>query len=201
MPTNRAPDEASTTIALLAATALLATAGLALALTGDEQPPAASPAMQDEQTASPTSDEIEWYGHLAVDACAPTGPNSCSGATIGDAEDRYDTRIDQDVEQASLEMRWESDTPDTEELELRLATGHAERCGQRATCYYWTTHAKAVGTSPLTLDASDVSVEEGDTVWILVDAPELTPDPVHSDAHTVQHFDVTGEVVTTDGST
>lgn len=201
MLTNRAPDDASTTTALLLAAALVASAGLALALTGDDEPTAAEPTAQDEVGLSSTTDEIEWYGHLATDACAPTGLNSCSGTTIGDAEDRYDTRIAEDVEGASLEMSWEADTPDTEELELRLVTGHAERCGQRATCYHWTTHAEARGSSPLTLDASDIAIDDGETLWILVDAPDPTPDPLHSDVHTFQHFDVTGEVVTDGGAT
>lgn len=201
-------DEASTTTALLLAAGVLLSAGLALAVAGeDETALGEDPAsLGDEQAydLEPESHDVDWLGHIAVDACAPTGPNSCSGATLGDARERYDTRTAQDVEQANLELTWESDTPDTEELELRLASGHVERCSDRATCYFWTTHASAVGTSPLTLDASDVPVDDGDTLWILVDAPDLTPDPLHSDVHTFQHFHVTGEIqpaADTDGQT
>lgn len=201
-------DQASTTTALLLAAGVLLSVGLALVVTGeDETALGADPASaedQQEDDLEPGSRDVDWIGHLAVDACAPSGPNSCTGATLGDARDRYDTRIEQDVEQAQLEMTWEADTPDTEELEIRLASGHVERCGDRATCYFWTTHAQAVGTSPLTLDASDVPVADGDTLWVLVDAPDPTPDPLHSDVHTFQHFHLTGEIqpaVDTEGQT
>lgn len=196
---NRDRDEANAaTIATLLGLAVIASGGLAMALGGDgspAQPPSVTTEGDetDEQAVS-----LDWQGRLANSVCVPSGPYVCHGTEIGEADDRLDTQIGADVAHASLELAWEAATPDTEQLTFSLVSGHTTCEGD---CFHWTVLAQTTGSSPLTLDAQDLTTVEGDTLWVLVDAPDRTPSPLHSDVHTEQPFEVSGEIVTTGGST
>lgn len=201
---HRGWDDATTTgTAILLGLTLLAAGGLALAMTDDNEgspEPAGEQAAANETEPAPEDEthEIDWQGQLDTAVCAPGGPNVCYETSLGEADDRLKTGIADTVGSGTLELAWEATTPDTLHLELALVSGRTE-CG--GNCHYWTVLEETSGTSPLTLDVSDVSPEGGDTLWLIVDTPDRTPRPVHGDAHTEQAFELTGELTTTPGST
>jgi hypothetical protein len=198
MRTRPIEDHAATTaVAVLLAVGLTATAGLGIVADTGREPVQAASATQasDDEQAEPLV--VDWEGQLDNDACLPSGLHSCRGTSVGEADERHDTGITGSAEDAELELRWEANTPDTDELEISLAS--AGSCG--GSCFTWSTIAETSGTSPLTLTAGDLSIDEGQSLWILVDRPDPTPDPLYADVHTSQDFHVTGEIVPHGGST
>lgn len=195
----RTEDEASAKIAAVAlAGLLLAGGGVAIAMDDGGAPPGQLSASSTEEekgdVSTPDPARLDWNGTLSYTLCVPSGPNACTGTAVGDADDRYDTRVASGVSTAELVMSWDPITPATEVLEITLASGHTEQCGDAGTCYYWHPLVTVQGTSPLKVDATDLDLQPDDTLWLLVDQPDRTPSPVHSDVDTRQAFHVTGSV-------
>lgn len=150
----------------------------------------AAPANQG--SAAPETHPIDWQGQVATFLCAPSGPYSCFGTGTGDADQDLDTGLVGEIPVLDLSLAWEAQTPATMELKLAVAAGHTE-CG--GDCYYWTILDWIQGTSPLTLEAEDLSIPQGETLWILVDTPDQAPTPLlYSKASLEQPFHVTGTV-------
>lgn len=192
-------DRARTsTIAIALAAALLITGGIGLAVAGDETPDAASPTAstspaEGSEAELPEAFAVDWIGNLANSACVPSGEHSCRGVTVSDADDVRETHIDADVAEVDLTMTWNAHTPVTEELELSLVSGEEKRCGD-GTCSSFYHLETVTGTSPLTIQADDLDIRDGHTLWIVVDSPQELPDPLYSDLEHEQSFQVEGTI-------
>lgn len=229
--TQAAPDDANTTIAVLVGLALIASAGIALALQDDGLPASSSNQGDDrstdtddeEKTAGETGSDseegedassnqagadeheageeeetrthaVDWEGRLSPTACVPAGPHTCYGTSLGDGEDRYDTAISANLTGAGVRLEWDATTPITEELKIALAVGGSEECGA-GTCFFFHGVASQTGKSPLKLEIGETSIETG-TLWLLVDVPDPTPDPLYGKAHLEQPFHAQGTIET-----
>lgn len=145
---------------------------------------------------SPLPDPIEvaWEGALDIQACAPSGPNSCMGASVP-VSGKDDSLFLDSVPAfwtGSLTLAWNAASPATETLQFQL--GFYEKCG--ATCWQGVGgSAMAVGSSPLVLDVQSLEAPAGSQgLWLSVHEERLTPDPVYAIASAGQEFRAEGRL-------
>lgn len=138
--------------------------------------------------------EIAWDGALDLQACAPSGPNSCMGATVPTSGKDHSLFLE--VPPASwnglLTLTWEAATP---ALDRRvLGVSFYKKCG--ATCWESIGDGTSeTGTSPVRLDARSIQAPVGsEGLWISVRDTRLTPDPVYAQASPGQDFRVEGRL-------
>lgn len=140
--------------------------------------------------------DVAWDGALPVRLCAPSGPNSCMGAsapsTTGGEDDLF-VAAEPATWSGQIVLTWAASSPATESLSLWF--GFYEKCG--ASCWQGVgSGAYTSGPSPLTLDLADVEAPaKAEGLWISVHEPRLTPDPVYAIASMGQEFHAEGRLV------
>jgi hypothetical protein len=143
-------------------------------------------------TSPPAAVEVAWDGALPPLLCAPSGPNSCMGASAPAAGENHFVARDPAAWSGNLTLQWEAMTPVTETLAFGLL--FYEKCG--ATCWQSVGGSVMVsGQSPLVLAVESLEAPaSAEGLWLFVHEPRLTPDPVYAVASPGQEFRVAGRL-------
>ncbi|MEA3136541.1 MAG: hypothetical protein QOC71_822 [Thermoplasmata archaeon] len=144
-------------------------------------------------TTLPDPIELAWDGAIDAGACAPSGLNSCMGASVPLASGKTDSLFLDSMPASwtgTLNLFWDASSPATSELGLGLT--FYESCGSG--CYQSVGGgAYLEGSSPLVLDVDHLEAPSGsEGLWISVRQTRLTPDPVYGHASIGQDFRVDG---------
>lgn len=211
-------DRASTTaVSIGLACALLVAGGIALGISSSDSPsqPArttskpADDGCTAERSAETTSagtsesktgvcsessaktERIAWEGRTGTGACVATASGQCEGVHAPSRDARLDTGLTGTIHWADLQLDWTSKTPATETLTMRLVS--VDSGCEGATCSHsYSLYAKATGTPPLTLNATDINLTDGESLTILVETVDTGPSTVDVDVD--ERFELTGEI-------
>lgn len=140
---------------------------------------------------------ISWEGALATAACAPSGPYSCTGMSLGDHDSWHDLVLEGAPVRVEATLTWDATTPYTESLGLVLLAWKS--CGSN--CIESRSIGDVVmGTSPVTLriDAPELEPgEEGLALAVWHENPLASPAglPVYAYVQHEQPFSVEGVLV------
>ena len=115
-------------------------------------------------------------GRIGTNACVPAGPNFCVGLPAGTPSENTLTRLAYNGAPTHVEatLTWDALTPATEEMYVAVVA--ARSCGDG--CYEWDEGAFAAlasGASPLVLSAADVTLREGEMLYMEVGPVSALP--------------------------
>jgi hypothetical protein len=206
MVADASDDEAGTTIAIGAVCLALVLGGIAIAIqpTADtdaqttSEPTTVQADDPDESDDQASAVPVHWEGHLANTACVETIAGECEGVRAGTVDERQEIPVQGNLTDGDLTMTWDAQTPDTRELAITLETRSREDCGDG--CFSWTygIHARAEGTSPVTLTVDEIDLEEDATMELVVEPAPGGSDTSTVHAHTSQDFEVHGQLAFAD---
>lgn len=138
---------------------------------------------------------IDWEGNLGTWGCAPMGPNTCGGTSLGDQDSWHPIEPDGQGRSIELTLTWDATSPLTEELDLSVAPYTS--CGDG--CYATSQpHATVTGTSPVELEVHDIGLDGEQLGYVIyVDGTLwLHEDPLLFAASHHQPFHVEGTLTT-----
>ncbi len=145
-------------------------------------------------TAEPRITPVNWDGSTGTGFCAPAGPSSCSGTSMGG--NRFTLIQVSGNMTGEVTLTWDATTPLAQTLDFAVMVATA--CG--SSCYSsegadgW---ALASGESPLVI-SFDFTSDEGKVLAFSVRQPMLpTPSPVYGYVSIDQPFHVEGIVTST----
>jgi hypothetical protein len=140
--------------------------------------------------------DVDWVGGIPVEACAPSGPNSCMGASVpmtGTTDDSLFLAAAPAAWSGTLTLTWSATSPATETLQLGLT--FYKKCGGSCWESLGTDGAYVSGTSPLVLEVGGAAAPaSAEGLWISVRQVRLTPDPVYAVASLGQEFHAEGRL-------
>lgn len=137
-------------------------------------------------------------GKTGTMACVPSAPNTCTGLPLGtDSEGTFEPLVFEGTPtHVAATLTWTATTPASQEMYVNVFA--LRSCGDG--CMEWDDEmfsAFASGTSPVTLDASGITLREGESLYIhtgRVDPLPDTPSPVFMFYSVEQAFHLEGLV-------
>lgn len=163
---------------------------------GDEDRQGRAPAGAMAGPRLPDPIDVDWDGGIPAAVCAPSGVNSCMGASVpmsGGTDDSLFIDVAPAAWTGTLTLTWTASSPATESLQLGLT--FYKKCGSSCWESVGTSVAYVSGTSPLVLDVTGASAPgSAEGLWLSVRETRLTPDPVYAVASAGQAFHVEGRL-------
>lgn len=117
-------------------------------------------------------------GNTGTWACAPSGPDSCTGLPTGvDSENTFaPLEYEGNASAVTAMLTWTASTPATDTMYISVFAVRScgEGCFEATEESYW---AVVEGVSPLALDATGIELAPEETLYIHVGVASHTPQP------------------------